>query len=224
LTEEQKKISNDFMHYWHEVLPKRYGIVDKFNHTYPVRHAPPSFKTTLEIGCGLGEHIAYEILTQEQSANYHAMDIRTNMVETHRQRYPNINAFVGDCQGRLDFPDGYFDRVLAIHVLEHLPNLPLAIREVHRLCSKQGGFLSVVIPCEGGIAYQMARRISAQRIFESRYHQPYDWFISREHINRPSEIIHELSTCFRITHRSLFPLMVPIVTMNLCIGLTCAPR
>ena len=27
LTSEQERISDDFMHYWHEVLPKRYGVV-----------------------------------------------------------------------------------------------------------------------------------------------------------------------------------------------------
>src|SRR5437868_733101 len=36
LTPEQKRISDDFMRYWHEVLPKKYGVVDDFNHGYPV--------------------------------------------------------------------------------------------------------------------------------------------------------------------------------------------
>ena len=129
LTVEQQRISDDFMHYWHEVLPNKYGIIDHFNHSYPVTHAPKDFSTTLEIGAGLGEHLKYERLSPQQEANYHAFDIRENMVETIKQRFPNIHAFVGNIQTPLDFPDGFFDRVLAIHVLEHLPNLPLAIRE-----------------------------------------------------------------------------------------------
>jgi hypothetical protein len=40
-----------------------------------------------------------------------------------RTRHPQINAIVGDCQQRLEFDDGYFDRILPTHVLEHLPNL-----------------------------------------------------------------------------------------------------
>ena len=36
--------------------------------------------------------------------------------------------------------DGYFDRILAVHVLEHLPNLPAAIRECYRLCNKTKGY------------------------------------------------------------------------------------
>ena len=39
------------------------------------------------------------------------------------------------------------DRVLAIHVLEHLPDLPRAVAEMHRLCNKATGKLYVVLPC-----------------------------------------------------------------------------
>jgi len=40
------------------------------------------------------------------------------------------------------------------------------------------------------------------RIFEKRYQQPYDWFIRREHLNVPAEILRELAPFFEITHRS----------------------
>jgi hypothetical protein len=70
----------------------------------------------------------------------------------------------------------------------------------------------------------MARRISAQRIFEKRYHQSYDWFIQREHINRPAEILRELSAYFDVAHRAFFPLKAPWVWCNLCVGLTLKPK
>ena len=206
-----------------KVLPKRYGVVDEFNHNYPVKNAPPNFTRTLEIGAGLGTHLEYEKLTPEQAEGYVALELRENMAEKIRQRFPNIQALVHDCQQPLPFPDGHFDRILAIHVLEHLPNLPAALRELHRLCQPERGFFSVVIPCEGGLAYGLARRISAQRIFEKRYKQSYRWLIEREHINRPHEIFEELAVSFQIVHRSWFPLLVPSVEMNLCIGLTLRP-
>src|SRR5688572_27414397 len=108
LTAEQQKISDDFMKYWHEVLPRQYGIVDRFNHSYPVRHAPPTFLTTLEIGAGLGEHLDYERLDGKQEHNYYAVDIRENMVAELRRRHPKVHGLVADCQKRLDFPDGFF--------------------------------------------------------------------------------------------------------------------
>lgn len=224
LTPEQKVISDDFMRYWHEVLPKRYGVLERFNHSYPVRHAPRDFLRTLEVGAGLGEHLAYERLNSEQEINYTALELRENMAERIRERFPRVKTSVGDCQDRLPFPDGCFDRVLAVHVLEHLPNLPGAVREVHRLCNPESGLLSVVIPCEGGLAYGLARKISAQRLFEKRYKQSYDWFIRREHINRPQEIMTELGEYFETVHRSWFPLGIPSVNLNLCIGLTLRPK
>ena len=224
LTPEQKRISDDFMQYWHEVLPKKFGLIEKFNHGYPVRHAPANFRRTLEIGAGLGEHLVFEKLTPEQEANYHAVELRQNMTDALQARFPRIKAVTGDCQQRLDFPDGYFDRILAVHVLEHLPNLPAAIREMHRLCAKQTGTFTVVIPCEGSPAYTLARRISAQRIFEKRYNQSYKWFIEREHINRPHEILEELRPWFTIQQRSFFPLPIPAVAANLVIGFTLRPK
>jgi len=199
-------------------------MADQFNHGFSVRTAPAQFKTTLEIGAGLGRHLAWEKLTPEQRANYYSLEIRQNMADCIHRDFPDVHAIVADCQQRIDFPDGFFDRVLAIHVLEHLPNLPSAIREMHRLCHPQHGEVSVVIPCEGGLAYSLARRISAQRTFEKRYHQSYNWLISREHINRPAEIFEELAPYFRPVRRHFFPLWIPAIFCNLCIGLTLRPR
>ncbi|MEP7136539.1 MAG: class I SAM-dependent methyltransferase [Chloroflexota bacterium] len=226
LTAEQQRISDDFMAHWHVVLPSRYSIIDEFNHRYPVQHAPANFDRTLEIGAGLGEHLKYEVLTPEQRKNYFCLDVRENMVEVIHQAFPDVRAIVHDCQEPLTmFEDGYFDRALAVHVLEHLPNLPAAIREIYRLIDKQKGVFSVVIPCEGGLAYGLARRISAQRIFEKRYNQSYKWFISREHINLAAEILEELKPYFEIKNRTLFPFpFIPIQTLNLVIGLTLTPR
>lgn len=226
LTEEQKRISNDFMEHWHRVLPSKFSIIDEFNHKYSVQHAAKSFTHTLEIGAGLGEHLKYEVLTPEQRKNYFCLDLRENMVEVIHKTFPDVQAIVHDCQKEITmFADGYFDRILAIHVLEHLPDLPSAIREVYRLIDKQKGMLSVVIPCEGGLAYSLARRLSAQRIFEQKYKQSYNWFIEREHINKPGEILEELAPYFEIIHKTFFPLpLLPIQTLNLVIGLTLKPR
>lgn len=224
LSLEQKWISNDFVKYWHQVLPKGYGMVERFNHYYPVKTAPANFLRTLEIGAGLGEHLYYESLSIEQEKNYIAVDIRENMVAEIRNRFPHINAIVGDCQERLDFEDNYFDRILAIHVLEHLPNLSATVRELHRLCNKNSGTLSVVIPCEGSFAYTLARRISAQRIFEKRYKQSYRWFIEREHINKPYEIFEELALYFQLKNSTYFPIAFKVEFCNLCIGTTFIPR
>ncbi|HEY1191251.1 MAG TPA: class I SAM-dependent methyltransferase [Gemmata sp.] len=225
LTPEQERISDDFVKHWHEVLPKKFGVIDRFNHSYPVRTAPAGFHRTLEIGAGIGEHLEYEKLTPAQEAGYHALELRENMSAAIRARFPRIQTVTGDCQQRLPHPDGHFDRIVAIHVLEHLPNLPAAAREMYRLCDKARGVFSIVIPCEGSAAYSLARRMSAQRIFEKRYKQSYKWFIEREHVNRPHEILAELDPYFVVTDRRFYPFrFVPATWCNLVIGLTLVPR
>jgi SAM-dependent methyltransferase len=224
LSEEQQRISDDFMQHWHEVLPRRYKIVDDFNHRYPVQHAPKDFARTLEIGAGLGEHLEYERLSPAQRRQYVALELRPHMAEAIQKRFPEVQVAVADCQARLPFPDDHFDRIIAVHVLEHLSMLPAAVGEMFRVCDKQKGMLSVVIPCEGSFVYNLARRISAQRHFEKRYKQSYRWFIEREHLNRPAEIIYELEQYFIIKHRKSFPFPVSATFCNLCIGLTLQPR
>jgi ubiquinone/menaquinone biosynthesis C-methylase UbiE len=223
LTPERQAISDDFMKYWHEVLPK-YQVVENFNHNYVVNHSSKDFKKTLEIGAGLGEHLDYERLTSFQESQYVALELRENMASRIKERFPNVNICVADCQEKLPFPEEHFDRIIAIHVLEHLPNLPAAIREIYRVCDKSKGRFLVVIPCEGGVAYGLARRISAKRLFEKRYKQPYQWFIEREHINFPQEILEELAPYFIVEDRAFFPLKLPLISCNLCIGLELKAR
>jgi SAM-dependent methyltransferase len=223
LTAEQEAIRDDFMRHWHEVLPRRFGVVERFNHGDVVKHAPAGFARTLEVGAGLGEHLEYERLDPSQRASYVALELRENMASEIARRHPGVQTCVGDCQKRLDFPDGHFDRVVAVHVLEHLPDLPAAVRELRRVCDPRRGVLQIVIPCEGGLAYSLARRISAQRIFERRYRQPYRWLIEREHVNRPAEILEELAPSFAVERRAFFPLPIPSIELNLAIGLSLRP-
>lgn len=227
LTAEQQRISDDFMRRWHEELAgrSRYGLIEKFNHEFPVRHSRAGFRTTLELGAGLGEHLRYEDLSPEQEENYYANEFRPNMAAELQRAFPRVKAVVGDCQQHLDFPDGYFDRVIAVHVLEHLPNLPAAIREAHRLLNKETGQMLVVIPCEGSPAYSLARKVSAERVYRRLYGGDYSWFYRREHINLAHEVIEELERCFTVESRRFFPLpFLPFVFNNLVIGLALKPR
>jgi len=227
LNPEQQQRSDAFMKLWHEELAgrPRYGLLEKFNHQFPVRHSPPGFKTTLEIGAGLGEHLVYEKLTPEQEAGYYCNEYRENMAAEIRRRFPKVQTVVGDCQQRMDFADGFFDRIMAIHVLEHLPNLPACIRELHRLVNKQTGRLLIVIPTEGSLAYSAARKISAERVWNRHFDVDYAEFYKREHINVPHEILAELAPYFTVEARRFFPFpFLPLVATNLVIGLSLQPR
>lgn len=221
-TPEQKRIRSEFMECWHEVLPAKYGILEKFNHGFPVqeKNNTPKMKT-LEIGAGLGEHINYENLSDQE---YFAVELRGNMAKRISIKYPAVNVVIGDAQN-LPFKSDYFDRVLAIHVLEHLPDLPCAIHEVNRVLKKnRGAQFCALIPLEGSFVYSFTRNISARRIFEKRFKQSYDWVIKSEHINLPDEIFIELKKFFNVKKIKYFPFNVPLKAINLCIGIIMLPK
>ena len=83
-----------------------------------------------------------------------------------------------------------------------------------------GGVLSVVLPCEGGFAYTLGRRLTTQRVFEKRYGMSFDWCIKSEHVSIVPEIVEELDrasgeSIARGSRRGL-----PTVHTNVCVGLT----
>jgi hypothetical protein len=56
LTPEQKQRSDLFMELWHRELSKRrkYGLVENFNHSFPVLNSAKDFDRTIEVGANLG--------------------------------------------------------------------------------------------------------------------------------------------------------------------------
>jgi SAM-dependent methyltransferase len=218
LTPDQREVRDAFMARWLEVLPGRYGVIERFNHGYSAKGAKTGTRT-LEIGAGLGEHIRYEDIA---SQDYYALELRDELADAIRLRYPGVTAIAADCQRRLPFADGQFDRVVAVHVLEHLPDLPAALDEIARVLAPDG-HLRAVIPCEGGLAYALARRISAQRVFEREFGTSYEWLIRSEHLNVPWEILGEVRKRFALVDTTYFPLRIPSVAANLVIGLAARP-
>jgi SAM-dependent methyltransferase len=216
LSDEQVRIREDFMKYFHEIYSDSYGAVARFNHTYPLPTALPGIRT-LEIGAGLGEHLDFEDASQQRE--YVALELRDEMAAVIAEHHSEVSTLVGDVEQGLDVPDASFDRVVAIHVLEHLRNLPPALDEVRRVL-KPGGIFEIVIPCEGGLGYGLGRRVTSQRVFEKRYGTSYDWYIKTEHFNTPGEIVPELDAHFTRERRTWWPLKVPSVHLNLCLGLT----
>jgi SAM-dependent methyltransferase len=218
LTEEQQRIQDDWMRCFHERQPAEHRHVVRFNHEYAARTARAG--RTLDIGAGLGQHLHYEDLTAQE---YHAVELRENMAEAIRRDFPSVVTVVADCQQHLPYDDASFDRAIAIHVLEHLPNLPAALQEIGRVL-KPGGAFSVVIPCEGGLGYSMGRRVTVQRAFEDRYKTGYRWFVESEHVNQAHEILPELRSRFDLADVTYFPSRVPLIDLNLLIGITCIRR
>lgn len=216
LTPEQEVIRDDWMQYFHaSVYGARFGLVQRFSHMYAARSFGPGLRT-LDLGAGLGEHLEFE---DGREGEYVALELRPEMAAEIATNYPYVRTVSGDVEHGLEFEDEYFDRVVAIHVLEHLPNLPAALDELRRVV-KPRGVLSIVLPCEGGFGYALGRRVTTQRLFEKRYGVSYDWAIKSEHVNVLPEITDELDARFDRHETEWFPLRLPSMHTNLCCGLT----
>jgi len=221
MTAEQAAARERFMTLWHEYLPAQYAIMERFNHKKAFRLPVAKGCRTLEIGAGLGAHIEFEDLSRQ---SYTANELRPEMAEHIAQRFPSVKVVVGDIQKGLPFPAASFDRVIAVHMLEHLPELPKALDEVARLLAP-GGIFQVVIPCEGSMAYTLGRNISARRLFERTFKMPYDYVVASEHVNLAVEIEAELKKRFKPTWHSFFPLaFLPFQFCNLVIASAWQPR
>lgn len=214
LTKEQERAREAYMKLWHEELPGKYGVVEAFNHGFAAKLPLPKNCTTLEIGAGLGEHARYEDLNAQE---YHFLEYREEFCKELRRHYPASHVHHGNIQEKQPWPEGKFKRVVAIHVLEHLTHLPLAVEEVKRLLTQDGVF-DVVIPCEGGLAHRMGRKVTAERMFKKNFKMDFAPICRNEHVNQYTEIFAVLSQHFQIAKTGFFPLKVPLYWMNFCAG------
>ncbi|MBK9180350.1 MAG: methyltransferase domain-containing protein [Acidimicrobiales bacterium] len=105
----------------------------------------------LDLGCGAGRH-AFEAARRGArvvALDYDAAELKDvaalfeGMHETGEATGPTA-AVNGDA-GRLPFPDGAFDRVIAAEVLEHLPEDQRALAELARVL-RPGGTMAVTVP------------------------------------------------------------------------------
>ena len=88
----------------------------------------------LVVGCGEGIEAA--ILAQKLNAEVVGIDIENNFDED-ASKFAALQT--GDAEN-LDFADETFDFVFSYHALEHIENPQKALKEIHRVLKKTGGF------------------------------------------------------------------------------------
>ena len=220
---EEKARYEDWQHVW---LARANGFpsLSRFNHGYVLRASQGLRGPALEVGAGRGEHLELEAQAGFPLKRYHVAELMPSMARMITRQFKGAKVKVADCQKRMPFAAQSFERIIAIHVLEHLPNLPAFLSEAHRLLQRPAGRLLVVIPCEGGWGYELARAVTSKAQYEKRYKLPYAQHIKRDHINSAAEVREELAKLFSVEQQEWWPLRLPSVHLNLCLGLTLKPR
>jgi len=107
------------------------------------RYAPPGGEL-LELGCGLGHLLG---LLQDDFACT-GIDLADYAVAQTRRNAPRAQAQVGSADDLSAFADGQFSAVVALHLVEHLPDPAGTIRQVARVL-RPGGLWLFATPNPG---------------------------------------------------------------------------
>ena len=172
------------------------------------------FGRVLEIGAGTGEHITSVRHTFDE---YLLSDLESRTLEVAKNKliglHPGKLKFEEVAGNSLNYPDGAFDRVVATHVLEHIYQPHLAIKEWVRVI-RSGGVLSILIPTDPGLAWRLGRHFGPRRNAIAQGFA-YDYIMAREHVNSCNNLIAILRHYFPKSNEAWWPLPISSIDLNL---------
>jgi phosphatidylethanolamine/phosphatidyl-N-methylethanolamine N-methyltransferase len=185
----------------HRLTEKRFNKIDHFNNV-------------LEIGAGTGEHLSFVRHTFDQ---YVVSDVDEKTLEVAKSKFGKMFGskliFETQCGEGLGYPDDYFDRLIAAHVLEHICHPHLALKEWQRVV-KNGGVLSILIPTDPGVAWRVGRNLGPRKNAIAQG-IAYDYVMAREHVNSCNNLIALIRHYFTDRTEAWWPFPVPSIDLNL---------
>lgn len=127
---------------------------------------PNNIKTVLDAGCGSGY-----ILMQFKEKGYvvEGIDLSEKSVEICRKRGLNVNQ-ADVC--RLPFPSNHFDLVVCTEVLEHIPDVKKAVKELTRVSDR---YCIITIPYELGLFGVIKLLLRKKFVYEAENGRSYEY-------------------------------------------------
>lgn len=172
-----------------------------------------------DIGCGQGYHYRY-VNAPERVIG---LDIRLDSLRRVRNISPLTPLIQADSCA-LPFKTGVIATAISIYAFEHIYYLRDTLAETARILEPKAR-LFVGLPCEGGIAWTLGRKITSERAMSRRYNVDYRKYIALEHCNTASKVMTTLEEFFDRDRRWYFPLsMLPTVHSNLTVALALTRR
>jgi ubiquinone/menaquinone biosynthesis C-methylase UbiE len=189
----------------HMLLEKRFG-------------PDTAFDQVLEIGAGTMVHLGF---IRHRFARYVASDGNAALIEAAGRRPQRAGVELRHiAAGALPFDDNSFDRLIATHVLEHIPEPHRVLAEWVRVL-KPGGTLSLILPCDPGLAWRLGRHFGPRRRARAAG-LDYDYYMAREHVNSIYNLVQLVRYHFGERSEAWWPFAVPSPDLNLiyCVNAT----
>jgi ubiquinone/menaquinone biosynthesis C-methylase UbiE len=166
----------------------------------------------LEVGANKGEHVQF---VRHDFDSYVLSDFRLPAEEIASLDDPRFTYRQADVQ-HLPFDDDSFDRTIVTCVLHHTSHPGLAAQEIRRVTAP-GGVMSILLPCDPGLAYRAAWKNSSGRALRRRgVDDPY-LVHAEEHPQHFAGLVAHLRASFAkdaVTVR-WWPLPIPSWNVNL---------
>ena len=149
------------------------------------------FEKVLEVGAGTGDHRKF---VKHGYKDYFETDIRftglPEIIETHPNRNEHNQRVIREFADvtHLDYRTSSFDRVVVTCLILHLEEPERALEEIRRVCKKDSGVISILVPCEPGLLLRFSRAILTSRKAKKLGFSGYNLFNARDHKNYLSSV------------------------------------
>lgn len=214
---------------WIEYREKFSEVYDESNYSSPLQSSvmrashklverafddQTHFGRVLEVGAGTGEHLPF---VRHSFDEYTLTDLDPKTLEVAKRKLADIPngkvTFEVQTGSELAYPDNTFDRLVATHVLEHIYQPHLALKEWRRVL-KHGGTLSILIPTDPGMAWRLGRHFGPRKNAITQG-IAYDYVMAREHVNSCNNLIAILRHYFPGSKEAWWPFPISSIDLNL---------
>lgn len=170
------------------------------------------FGQVLEVGAGGGHHLR---AVRHRFDTYWATDADPEPLQRGLAGLAQARSVVvrREDATALSFGDDSIDRLVACHVLEHLPQPHRVLREWARVV-RAGGVITLLLPCDPGLAWRWGRSLGPRRRVAAAG-LPYDYWMAREHINPVQNLVALVRYYFDRRQELWYPARVPSFDLNL---------
>ena len=177
----------------------------------------------LEIGAGSSPHYAYishafgKYVFLEKSKfaiNY----LKKKFKKNKKIDYKSYNG------KKIPFKKNFFDRIILSHVLEHIPEPEVFLKDTMKKL-KKNGILSISLPCDPGVLWRVGRfflKILSVKKILNISNVEYDYLIASEHINSIFNLksIIKYKYSKNIINESYLPTRIKSTDLNLFYNIT----